>query len=69
MDVFGHTEGDSRGIAIPRPDAVRESSLIDRLVARVPVGMIVIETADATILAANQAFRAFLAEPYRDRPL
>ena len=69
MDVSGHTEGDSRGIAIPRPDAVRESSLIDRLVARVPVGMIVIETADATILAANQAFRAFLAEPYRDRPL
>ena len=69
MDAFGPNEIDLCETAIPRSDAESESSFIDRLVARIPVGMIVIETADATIRAANQAFRAFLAEPYRDRPL
>jgi len=38
-------------------------------VAQIPVGTVIIEMADATIRVANQAFRAFLAEPYRDRPL
>lgn len=66
MDGFGHNGVDRYEAAIPHPDAESESSFIDRLVARVPVGMVVIETANATIRAANQAFRAFLAEPYRD---
>ncbi len=69
MDGLGHNGVNRRGAVIPRPDAESESSFIDRLVARVPVGMVVIEMADATIRAANQAFRAFLAQPYRDRPL
>jgi len=69
MDGFGDNGIERRGTVMPRPAAESASSFIDRLVARVPVGMVVIEAADATIRAANQAFRAFLAEPYRDRPL
>ena len=69
MDGSNQDESNRRGIAVLRPEPDSESSLIDRLVAQIPVGTVIIEMADATIRVANQAFRAFLAEPYRDRPL